>query len=345
MVGERVASSGAPLDLLAVGEALVDFISVEQTDWLRNATTFRRYLGGSPANIAVNVSKLGGTSAVVSKTGIGAFGQFVKSELQRHGVSIEYLVMDHRNRTTVAFVSSTSGRPDFEIARSGDYLLTPEEISEEAIERARVVHASTFALSLEPCRSAVRKVFRLAHEQGKIVSLDPNYSARIWPNHKEMRQVLQEMYRYVTITKPSLDDAGRIFTREYGPEQYIEMFHDLGAEVVVLTMGEEGVLISEGGHLVGHVPARPVGVKDATGAGDAFWAGFLVALLDGNPLERCALFAREVVELKLGRVGPLPLEIDRKQLLARIEVACGEHEKGKKDAGPKAEKTGEASKE
>src|SRR5918997_352880 len=210
-----------PLDLLAVGETLVDFISVEQTDSLRNATTFRRYLGGSPANIAVNVSKLGGASAVVSKTGIGAFAQFIKSELQRHGVSTEYLIMDHHNRTTVAFVSSTSGKPDFEIARSGDFLLRPEEVSEEAIARARVVHASTFALSREPCRSAVRKVFRLAHERGKVVSLDPNYSNRIWPNHKEARGVLKEMYRYVDITKPSLDDAARIFVREHEPEQYI----------------------------------------------------------------------------------------------------------------------------
>jgi fructokinase len=86
--------------------------------------------------------------------------------------------------------------------------------------------------------------------------------------------------------------------------------------VVIITMGKEGVLISEDGHLIGHVPAHPVEVRDATGAGDAFWAGFLVALLDGNSLERCAVFAREVVELKPGRVGPLPMEIDRQQLYA-----------------------------
>ncbi len=338
--GGNVSSSEGTLDLLAVGETLVDFISVEQTDWLRNATTFRRFLGGSPANIAVNVSKLGGSAAVISKTGIGAFAQFIKSELQRHGVSIEYLIMDHRNRTTVAFVSSTSGKPDFEIARSGDYLLRPEEIPEEAVERARVVHASTFALSLEPCRSAVRKAFKLAHEQGKIVSLDPNYSARIWPHHKEARRVLEEMYQYVNITKPSLDDAGRIFSREYGPEQYIEMFHEMGAETVILTMGKEGILISDDGHLVGHVPARPVEVKDATGAGDAFWAGFLVALLDGNSLERCALIARELVELKLGKVGPLPLEIDRKQLYARMEEAHAEYENDREqETSPRHEKT------
>jgi len=313
-----------PLDLLAIGETLVDFISVEQTDWLRNATTFRRYLGGSPANIAVNVARLGGRSAVVSKTGIGAFAQFVKSELQRHGVSIEYLVMDHRNRTTVAFVSSTSGKPDFEIARSGDYRLRPEEIPAEAVERARVVHASAFALSREPCRSAVKRVFEMASEQGKVVSLDPNYSARIWPHHKEARKVLREMYRHVNVTKPSADDARRIFGPDHTTEQYIELFHEMGAETVVFTMGSEGVLISEKGRIVSHVPARPIVAEDATGAGDAFWAGFLVALLDGEPLESCVFFAREIAELKLKRTGPLPLEMDRGKLYEQAREAFAE---------------------
>lgn len=312
-------NSETPIDFLSIGETLIDFISVEQTDWLRNATTFRRYLGGSPANIAVNVSKLGGSSAVISKTGIGAFGKFIKSELQRHGVSTDYLVMDHRTRTTVAFVSSTSGKPDFEIARSGDYQLRPEEISEAAVSRARAVHASTFALSREPCRSAVRKVFQMAQDQNKIVSLDPNYSQRIWPHHKEAQSVIEEMYQYVDITKPSLDDAGRIFGREHEPEEYIERFHEMGAGTVILTMGEEGLLISEDGHLVGHLPSRAVDVEDATGAGDSFWAGFLIALLDGNSLERCALFAREIVEIKLTRVGPLPLELDRAKIYAKLE--------------------------
>ncbi len=311
--------SKTPIDLLSIGETLVDFISVEQTDWLRNATTFRRYLGGSPSNIAVNVSKLGGSSAVISKTGIGAFGKFIKSELQRHGVSTDYLVMDHRTRTTVAFVSSTSGKPDFEIARSGDYLLKPEEIPQESVSQARVIHASTFALSREPCRSAVRKVFRMARDQDKIVSFDPNYSQRIWPHHKEAHGVIQEMYQYVDITKPSLDDAGRIFGRDLEPEQYIEKFHDMGAKTVILTMDKDGILISEDGHLIGHVPVRPVEVKDATGAGDSFWAGFLIALLDGNSLERCALFAREIVELKLTRIGPLPLEVDRNEIYAKLD--------------------------
>lgn len=317
-------ADGRGLDVVSIGELVVDFISVEQTDTLGNATTFRRYLGGSPANMATYVSKLGGTSAVISKTGIGAFGKFLKSELNRHGVVTDYLVMDHRTNTTIVFVSSTAATPDFEDFRSGDYLLTPDEVSREAVACARVVHSSAFALSREPCRSAVVEAFRAAHGEGRIVSFDPNYSRRVWPDHKEARKVLREVYRHVDVTKPSLDDAGRIFGREREPEEYLEMFHEMGPETVVLTMGKEGNLVSEKGKTAIHVPARPVEVHDATGAGDAFWAGFLVALLDGEPPPRCALFAREVAEMKLERVGPMPDEIDRKPIYARINETPNE---------------------
>jgi fructokinase len=314
-----VESETKPLDVLTIGEMVVDFISAEKTDTLSNASTFRRYLGGSPANIAVYVSKLGGNSAVIAKTGIGAFGQFLKSELQRHGVTTDYLMMDHRTHTTVIFVSSTAATPDFEEFRSGDYLLTPEEVSEEAISRTRVVHASTFALSREPCRSAVLWAFSKAREMGKIVSLDPNYSRRVWPEKREARRIIREAYRYVNITKPSADDARRVFGPDYEPEQYVEMFHDLGAEIVIFTMGEEGTLISENGKTPAHLPARPVEVVDATGAGDAFWAGFLTATLDGNPVESSVLFAREIVERKLTTKGSLPADIDREEIYAALE--------------------------
>jgi sugar/nucleoside kinase (ribokinase family) len=307
------------LDVLTIGEMVVDFISDEKTDTLSNASTFRRYLGGSPANIAVYVSKLGGESAVIAKTGIGAFGRFLKGELQRHGVTTEYLSMDHRTHTTVIFISSTSATPDFEEFRSGDYLLRPEEVSEEAISRTRVVHASTFALSREPCRSAVLWAFRKAREMGKIVSLDPNYSRRVWPDQKEARRIIREAYRYVNVTKPSADDARRVFGPDYEPEQYIQKFHDMGAETVVFTMGEGGNLISENGKTTAHVPSRPVKVVDATGAGDAFWAGFLTATLDGNPTEHSVLFAREIVERKLRSKGPLPEDIDREEIYQSLE--------------------------
>jgi fructokinase len=307
------------LDLLAIGETLVDFISIEETDWLRNAYTFRKYQGGSPANIAVNVAKLGGTAAVISKTGIGAMGQFLKAELGRSGVETRYMVMDHRVHTSVIFVSRTARTADFEAFRNGDFRLEPKEISKEAIQRARVVHASTWALSREPCRSAVEQAFKLAQDQDKLISLDPNYSPDIWPDYREAMEVLPRLLSYATITKPSRDDAARLFGRDRPPEVYVEKFHEMGPQIVVFTMGADGVLLSHQGKLT-HIPARPIKAVDATGAGDSFWAGFLVALLDGHPPERCCLFAREIVERKLTTVGPLPDNIDRHGIYTHIEA-------------------------
>ncbi len=306
------------LDVLVIGETLVDLISEEETDSLFDAATFRKYLGGSPANIATTVAKLGGQATLISKTGIGAFGQFLKAELRRAGVQTDYMVMDHRVHTSVIFVSRTKGTPDFEAFRSGDYRLEPQEVSLEAIHRAKVVHASTFALSREPCRAAVEHAFQLAQEQGKLISLDPNYSPKIWPDYREAMEVLRHMMGYATLAKPSLDDARRVFGEGKPPEEYIALFHELGPQIVVLTMGAAGSILSMAGQRT-HIPAQPVKIVDATGAGDAFWAGFLVALLDGNPLERCAYFAREVVGRKLTRVGPLPDNLDRAEIYAAIQ--------------------------
>lgn len=313
-----MTESDHELDLLAIGEVLIDFISTDVVESLREAEIFRRYLGGSPANIAVNMAKLGCQTAIAGKTGIGAFGQFIKAQLQFHGVITDHLIMDHRVHTTFVFVSRTSGTPDFEPSRNGDYKLQPEEISEEVIAGTRIVHASTWPLSREPSRSAVKKAFELAAAQNKIVSFDPNFSPVVWPNYQEAQEVMRDIFRYVTITKASLDDSHRFFGPDETPEKYIEMFHELGPKIVVFTMGKGGSLVSENGKILGHLPARQINVVDATGAGDAFWAGFLTALLDNQPLPRCLLFAREVVEVKLQVVGPLPSVISRDDIYSRL---------------------------
>lgn len=313
-----ISIPGGDLDLLAIGEALIDFISVEEADRLLDAHTFRKHMGGSPANIAVNVARLGGRSAILAKTGVGAHGQFIRAELERAGVQAGYLVMDPQVHTSIVFVTRTRGTPDFEPYRNGDYKLTPGDLPEEAIRRARVVHTSTWLLARQPSRSAVEKAFALAHAEGKILSLDPNYSPAIWPDRDEAQEVLGRLLALTTITKPSRDDAARLFGPGLSPEAIVERFHRLGPPIVVLTLGADGLLLSAEGRLR-HIPARPVRVVDATGAGDSFWAGFLVAMLDGNPLERCARFAREVVARKLAAVGPLPEGIDRQALYAAAD--------------------------
>ncbi len=312
------------IDILAIGESLIDFIAMEMTDGLRSAETFRRHQGGSPANIAVNATRLGMRAAVISKIGAGAFGDFLADSLRDDGVITDFLVRDARVRTSVIFVSRTIGSPEFEAFRDGDFQLSPAEISPAAITAARIVHASTFALSKEPCRSAVLAAFEIAHHREKIISLDPNYSPLIWGNHAEAMATLENLFRFVTLTKASLDDARRLFGAEVTLRAAVDRFHHWGAETVVLTLGSAGSLVSRHGALVGYLPARPIAIADATGAGDAFWAGYLTALLDGHPPETCLLFARAIVERKLQTVGTLPVAINRRELYARLEKSAGE---------------------
>ncbi len=305
------------LDLLAVGEAVVDLISVEETDSLRDARAFRLHVGGSPANIARTVARLGGRAALVARVGDDPFGRLLRAELEEAGVLCDHLLLDPDARTTVIFVSHTRGTPDFLAYRDADFRLTPEQVTGEAIRRARVVHVSAFALSRPPARYAAEQALRLGHAQGCVLSVDPNYSPRLWPDRADALKTMEQALSLATLTKPSLDDARRLFGPGLSPEDCIRRFHELGPPVVVLTMGPEGVLVSEGGHIQ-HIPALPVPIADATGAGDAFWGGFLVALLDGFPLSDCARFAQHVAARKLATVGPLTERIDRHALYAAL---------------------------
>jgi bifunctional ADP-heptose synthase (sugar kinase/adenylyltransferase) len=83
------------LDVLAIGELVVDFISHEMAHSLRMAGQFSRYLGGQPANVAVYVAKLGGRSAIITKLGCDYFGEYVEDQLQHHGVNTEAVRYAH----------------------------------------------------------------------------------------------------------------------------------------------------------------------------------------------------------------------------------------------------------
>ena len=313
------------LELLAVGETLVDFISHEMAHSLRTASQFSRYLGGQPANVAVYVAKLGGRSAVITKLGSDYFGEYVEDQLQHHGVNTESVSRTDEAATTNAFVTRTVSIPDFQVNRGADALLAVRQVNEEMISRARIVHTSAFALSKDPQRLAVRRAMRLGSRLGKIVTLDPNYDPRVWPDKAEAWEVLAEVMPYVTIIKPSLEDARRLFDfnmdEETLEETALNEFHDLGARVVILTRSGGVVTVSDNGSVERVGPLPKVRVENVTGARDAFWSALLMAHLDGKDWPEAVRFAHEVASLKLKVEGHVERMIDRETLYAGLKSA------------------------
>ncbi len=310
-------------DILAIGETLVDFISHEPANSLRTAREFTRYLGGQPANVAVYAAKLGAKSVILSKISRDRFGEFLAEELQYHGVNTEALLQTDELPTTNVFLTKTTGVPDFQVNRGADSLLNIRDVSEELIQNTQIVHTSCFALSQEPTRSAIRRALRLANRHEKLVSLDPNYSPRVWPDKMEAWEVLAQIMPYVTVVKPSLEDARRLFDPNMSEKELedacLDRFHDLGAEVVIVTRSGGVVTVSDGKSVQCVGPLPLVEVDSVIGGGDAFWAGLLVAFLDGKTWPFSVCFAHEIAALKLRQVGHVEKVIDRKAIYPNLE--------------------------
>lgn len=285
------------MDLLSIGELLVDRITI--------CSRQRRFFGGAPANVAVNYAQLGGEAAIIAKVGADPAGLFLLQKLNAYGVLSEGVVTDPKHRTSEMHIGL--GEMPCRPMRDADMHLQPGEISAHLVNRCRIVHTSAFALAQEPSRSAVLETVRLAKERGKLVSLEPNYRPWIWPHRQEALGTLEELLSSADMVKPSLEDARSLYG-EMAPEEYLHLFSRLGPSLVVLTLGEEGCLLYQESQMT-MVPGYRVKVVDTMGAGDAFWAGFLLRWLDGQTAVEAARFGNAVAALKVGTVGaiaPLP---------------------------------------
>lgn len=305
------------VDVLSIGEALIDLISDTEQSSLLDSRRFTMYSGGTVTNVALNVSRLGGVAAVVARVGDDAFGLFLRDYLVSAGVETTYLHTTPNIPTTLVVVTRQTGTPAFAVYRGADAQLLPDDMPLTLLQSTSLVHTSAFALSLEPARSAILGFIAQAHTAGCLISFDPNYDRRIWDIHDNPLSVFEKICPYVFLAKPSLDDCTRIFGAGKSPEAYATHFLDLGAQQVVLTMGPAGVLLAnvEG---FSFIPISDVEVVDVTGAGDSFLSGLLLATLDGYSIVDAIHVAQEVAAIKLRQVGPLSHAVDRSALYERL---------------------------
>ena len=302
--------SSRRFQLLAVGELLVDLIGHNVADSLLHTRDFHRYQGGSPANMAANMARLGNRTALVACVGADNLGAYLKQRVSEAGVDTQYIAEDALAPTSLVVVSRTKGTPDFIAYREADRQLLPEHLPDSLLQESAIFHTTCFALSQQPAQDTIVDAAQRACKAGCQVSIDANYAAPIWPDRQQALHILRSYCASKAIVKLSEDDAARLYGAPQPAEQIIGDFHDMGASLVCLTLGADGSWVSynEGREKV-RIPGKKIEVIDATGAGDAYWAGFLTAWLDGRTPEQCAQAAVYVAELKLTRNGPLPMGI------------------------------------
>ena len=290
---------------LLLGESVVDLISTDKIDSLQQAACFQRYAGGQVSNLASNLVRLGYPAALGTCLGNDGPGRFLQDHLARTGVNLDQLQFTDEASTTLVSVARQEGTPDFNIYRGADHYLSISDKLLAAASESEFIHTSAFALSRDPCRSTILAILEANQNAGKTISLDPNFHPKIWPDQPEFISVLKDLFKYITITKPSLDDSIRIFGQGLEPIQYLGKFLDLGPEIVLLTMGSAGSLLgTDKGERI-QIHPNPVKVVDVTGAGDAYWSGLLAGLYEGHSTLTAAKIGQAVAEYKIGFVGPI----------------------------------------
>lgn len=297
-------------DILSVGELLIDMMSVDFAEDFSKVETFKRILGGSPANLAMNMKRLGNRVCLVASVGNDDMGIYLLQCVEEVGLELE-TIHKVKKPTTMILVTRSKDVSNFEAYRGADCQISSEQLSDKLLQSTRIFHTTCFGLSQLPAQENILNAARKAYQNRVQLSIDLNYAEKIWRDREAAQKIVEEYCSYEAIVKVSEVDWERLYDKQITDNELVgQHFLELGAKIVCLTLGDKGVWVfsKEETHFL---PSRSIEVKDTTGAGDAFWSGFLTAYLDGKELLACAKAGRSMAELKIQQFGALPNSIER----------------------------------
>lgn len=290
------------LDILTLGEPLVEFNETEPGRWLEG-------FGGDVSNVAIAAARLGARAGIAARLGADGFGDALAALWAREGVDASAVARDDQAQTGLYFVRHGPDGHAFEYRRAGSAAarMTPADLPLDAIRGARCLHLSGISQAIsESAAEAGFAAIEAARAAGVPVSYDPNLRLRLWPLDRA-REVIHAAMSRVDIALPGLDDA-KLLTGKDTPDAVCDAYLALGARVVALTLGAEGVMVATP-ETRASIPARKARAVDATGAGDCFDGAFLTRWLETGDALEAARFASCAASLSVegwGAVAPLP---------------------------------------
>lgn len=314
-------------DLTALGEILIDFTIQGRNS--QGQRIFAQNAGGAPANVAAAMAKLGAKAAFIGKAGNDMHGRFLKETLESCGIDSSGLTLSDDYFTTLAFVNvGDDGEREFSFARNhgADKMLNSADIPESLISESRILHIGSISLTDEPCRSATLYAVEQAKKSNAVISYDPNYRASLWRDVETAKEQMREMIKYADVMKIS-DEETALLTDEADHEKAAEILISRGVKIVCVTLGKTGAYVRtpNGGRLVHGFKNKAV---DATGAGDAFWGGFLYSLAkSGKAPEQITLseaaefadFGNAAASVCVENYGAIPALPDIKQVTEKLK--------------------------
>lgn len=315
-------------DIVSLGELLVDFTQSGVSD--TGMRLFEQNAGGAVTNLLAAAARQGRRTAFIGKVGRDMHGAFLKNAVDRAGVDTRGLIEDDTVFTTLAFVALDAGTGEraFSFARKpgADTRLTAEELDRGLLEHTRIFHHGSLSCTDEPANTATREAIRIARSAGALISYDPNYRASLWDNRGTAVEVMRSLLDTADFVKIS-DEEAVLLTGEEDPALAARAILGRGVRVAAVTLGGDGALVAvrDGTR---HVPGFRANAVDTTGAGDAFFGGFLTAFLDGQKsidaltVDDAAAYARvgnATASLCVEHRGAIPAMPTRQEVEERLK--------------------------
>ena len=268
------------MDIVCLGELLVDMFPAELGRRLVEVSAFRPKPGGAPANVAVAATRLGAQSAFIGKVGDEAFGHHLADILRQEGVDVRGMRYDEEARTGMAFIAKPDeNTAEFVFYRNpgADMRLRTEELDRDLLQQTRAFHFGSLSLGQEPSRSATLEAAKIAREAGALISFDVNYRPTLWSSPEQAYEQVIATIPHVNLLKVNEVELALLAASE-DLDSASKTLLEMGPDLCVVTLGPDGSYfrVTDGGN---YVPPFKVQAVDAVGCGDAFVAGLLCQLV------------------------------------------------------------------
>ncbi len=286
-----------PYDVVLLGRVAVDFNPVDYFQPLEECTTFKKYVGGSPANIAVGAARHGLKVGFFARVSDDQLGDFVTHFFQKEGIDTSRIRRCENGEKIGLTFTEILSRDESSILMYrnciADLQLHPDDIDEEYIKNAKLLLISGTSLAASPSREAALKAVMLAKRFGTRILFDVDYRSYSWKNKDEISIYYSMVAREADIimgSREEFDLMEALIEPNRDDWQSAAYWHSQNAKIVVIKHGKKGstAYTSDGRHYT--VRPFPVDALKSFGGGDGYGAGFLYGLFSGWEMYDCLEF-------------------------------------------------------
>ena len=311
-----------------IGRAGMDLYPDPPGTRTEDATHFFTCLGGSSANIAVAITRHGGSAALVTSVSDDAVGRFCLNELDRYGIDRTHVrSVDGEVRTSLAVVESRVEEHQSVIYRNGaaDFQMSEKDVEAVNYSAYGALITTGTVLAAEPSRGATFHAFDLARQAGLPLIFDLDYRPYSWPSAEDAAETYSRAGGLCDIIIGNDVEFG-FMAGDYdrGLDKARELARETAA-IVIYKKGEEGAvtITSEQEFSTGIYPVKAL---KPTGAGDSFMGGFIASLAAGYPLRDCVLRGSACASIVVSKVGCAPAMPTTEELEAFLSTYPGLHQ-------------------